>query len=151
MEPTTSSYITPEFTLEIEQRWESVNTMAGGSYQPDPKWMYTDHAGHDHTGELWTCEWFVSHTIWDEYDGEINFHKLRCRLCYEIIEPGKVWVPDPPPIPTVRVARLTTPDGRIWHLSSDERDTLGVRTPEEIAALVMQRDPDMMQMVFGKW
>lgn len=83
----------PLFSVAIEREDIAVGVIHQIKV-PDEEWRYVDKAGHGH---FWkgkkvpTCKLVVTGTTWvgDEYEAEeIEIKEWKCKLCYEIIEPG---------------------------------------------------------------
>lgn len=83
----------PMFSVEYSR--EELPMLMSPCKVPDPDWRYVDKAGHGHFWKktaLPTLKWVVTGKTWigDEYGGEeIELGEFRCKLCDEVIEPGK--------------------------------------------------------------
>lgn len=102
---------------------ETVDVSTRGHHELDPAWSYTDPAGHVHIA-IDSLEWIVTGTYWcEECRDEHEAGEYRCRLCGAVVEPRWVWK-DTAGIaqyaPGLLLVTLTTEDGRIFVLSSDE-------------------------------
>lgn len=85
--------------LRVERDTIAVDSVL--AMKPDPKWRYTDKAGHEHRFDNQdstpTTLVQVEEEPWWCYDCRDlhNEYHLECKLCHETIEPH--YVPDPGP------------------------------------------------------
>jgi hypothetical protein len=84
----------PTISVSVEHEQVPVAMMSPAQV-PDEQWRYVDKKGHGHfwkKDKLPTLEWVVTGTEWvgDEYDGdEYEVGEYRCKICAEVIKPGK--------------------------------------------------------------
>lgn len=143
----------PHVGITVEREDLPFDVMSG-SYEPDQEWRHVDRAGHGH---FWkgsktpTLERVVTGTTWvgDEYDGEeFEVAELRCRLCGEVVEPKRRWVPAKPiPGPTTVTLEL---DGKIYEHLSLEEYAASVREWARAVERITGRGPRPADIVFGK-
>ena len=136
-------------SIEFHREAIRVDTVVGERVA-DPRWKHTDTNGHVHAfagEELPSLEWVVTGTEWvgDEFDSsEIEVGEYRCRVCGEMVKPR--WNRDYSPrfIPGLLDAKVSTDDGRVYLLRSDEIETLSAAADKEAAAwaIVDSREPD---------
>lgn len=143
------------WTLEIDQEDIRVETSGGIAY--DPKWTFTDEAGHEHRyvdqrPYYPTLREVVDHTYWcDTCRDEHEYTHMECVVCGEHIEPGTMFEgPRTLHIPGMRTATAVYDDGRqrqLWDLTPDDLAGLEVikgnyaLLPERLEALLIGREP----------
>lgn len=147
---TTSIFSTSDFTIELSRQMMRVESLYG-HHELDPKWSYTDPAGHVHT-TLDTLEWVVTSTYWcDSCCDEHDEGEYRCRLCAAVVEPSYVFKgPDVAFVPGLVEGKLRMADGRTFWLRGDEMKIPwvdGKPSPEWLAR-VTAREPEEWTPVF---
>lgn len=77
--------------VEIERDFIEATFM--GHSEVDPKWRYTDKAGHEHS-EVALLKEVVEYDWWcDDCRDRHEMTHLECPRCGEKIEPKLIWVP----------------------------------------------------------
>lgn len=80
--------------LVLLQGEQPATELVAGGVEPDPEWLYTDRAGHQHDATKAALEWVVtgrcSCSLCAEASegGEHTWGEWRCRLCGQPVLPG---------------------------------------------------------------